>query len=361
MPSTYDSLLRLELQATGENATTWGTKTNNNLELIADAIAGSVSINMLDANVTLSALDAVTDQSRKAVITLTGTLSATRNVIVPNVSKVYGISNATTGGYTVTVKTAAGSGVAVPASTARFVYCDGTNVLALTSPVDPATNTLTANLVGNVTGNVTGNLTGNVTGNLTGAVTGAASSNVLKAGDTMTGNLVISKGDPAIVWDKSASTGQNNVLRGATAGSPRWDILLGHAGTEGGTADGSDLFITRYNNSGAAIDNPVFISRATGTVTIQNLSLGAGNSVGSSGYVRLPGGVILQWASINVPDSGNTWTFPIAFPTACVNVQATPTASLTSPVAVNSVSTTQATFDIFASESSDVYVMAIGY
>ena len=38
MPSTYDPLLRLELQATGENATTWGTKTNNNLHLFAKQV-----------------------------------------------------------------------------------------------------------------------------------------------------------------------------------------------------------------------------------------------------------------------------------------------------------------------------------
>lgn len=48
---------------------------------------------------------------------------------------------------------------------------------------------ITGNLIGDVTGNVTGDLTGNVTGNLTGNVTGAASLNVLKAGDSMTGNL----------------------------------------------------------------------------------------------------------------------------------------------------------------------------
>ena len=40
MASTYSSDLKLELMATGENAGTWGTKTNTNLELVQQAIAG---------------------------------------------------------------------------------------------------------------------------------------------------------------------------------------------------------------------------------------------------------------------------------------------------------------------------------
>ena len=40
MASTYSSDLKLELMATGENAGTWGTKTNNNLNLVQQAIGG---------------------------------------------------------------------------------------------------------------------------------------------------------------------------------------------------------------------------------------------------------------------------------------------------------------------------------
>jgi len=52
-------------------------------------------------------------------------------------------------------------------------------------------STITGNLTGDITGDVTGDLTGDVTGDLTGSVTGAASLNVLKAGDTMTGDLIL--------------------------------------------------------------------------------------------------------------------------------------------------------------------------
>jgi hypothetical protein len=362
MPSTFDPLLRLELQATGENSTSWGTKTNSNLELIAESIAGSITISMSDANRTLTVDDAPDpDEARNAVIVLTGgSLSTTRDLIIPSSSKVYGIYNNTTGGQSIVVRTAAGSGATIPNGTSRIVFCDGTNVTALTPSVNPATNALIGNLTGNVTGNVTGDLTGNVTGDLTGAVTGAASANVLKAGDTMTGDLSLSKATPVLNLNK-ASSGQNNVVRGLTGASTRWDILLGDGTAESSTATGSNFTISRYNNSGTFIDQPLSIARDTGLVTIQSLSLGASNSIGTSGYVRLPGGIIMQWATINVVDVGTTWTFPIAFPTACLNVQATPTSSLASPVGVNSISTTQAVFDIFGSDSSDTYVMAIGY
>jgi hypothetical protein len=60
---------------------------------------------------------------------LTGAMTAARNVVVPTSNKVYLIKNSTTGGFITTVKTAAGTGVEVGPGTARWVYCDGTNVV----------------------------------------------------------------------------------------------------------------------------------------------------------------------------------------------------------------------------------------
>jgi len=70
MPSTYDPLLRLELQATGENATTWGTKTNNNLDLIAAAIAGISNITVISGDTSLTTANAAADQARSAILIL---------------------------------------------------------------------------------------------------------------------------------------------------------------------------------------------------------------------------------------------------------------------------------------------------
>ena len=128
MASTFDPLLRLELQATGENINTWGEKTNNNIELLADAVAGAVSISLAGSgDYTLTTANAATDQARKCFITLTGTLTGNRNVIVPSSSKIYFIRNNTSGAFSVTFKTAGGSGAVVPQGYVLAIACDGTD------------------------------------------------------------------------------------------------------------------------------------------------------------------------------------------------------------------------------------------
>ena len=67
------------------------------------------------------------------VYTLTGALTANRNVEVPTNTKLYICENATTGGFSVTVKTNAGTGIAIPAGVKKTLYCDGTNVVEVGS------------------------------------------------------------------------------------------------------------------------------------------------------------------------------------------------------------------------------------
>jgi hypothetical protein len=129
MPSTYSSELRLEIQATGENSGTWGTKTNTNLELLEDAIAGVVSVALPDTDYTLTALDASADEARNFILHLTGALTATRNVICPTIEKPYVVFNNTTGGQSIVIKTSAGTGITVGNGKKRLVYADGTNVV----------------------------------------------------------------------------------------------------------------------------------------------------------------------------------------------------------------------------------------
>ncbi|CAB4131116.1 hypothetical protein UFOVP122_56 [uncultured Caudovirales phage] len=60
---------------------------------------------------------------------LTGALTGNRVIIVPTTIQQYWITNNTTGSYTLTVKTAAGTGPTVPQGGASILYCDGTNVV----------------------------------------------------------------------------------------------------------------------------------------------------------------------------------------------------------------------------------------
>jgi hypothetical protein len=134
MASTYSTDLKLELMATGENSGTWGTKTNTNLNLIQQAIAGYEAISIAGGVQTtaLAMTDATISNARNAVIKFTGAITGNQTVtIADGIEKVYIIENATSGAYTVEFKTVSGSGVTWSATDkgVRILYSDGTNVV----------------------------------------------------------------------------------------------------------------------------------------------------------------------------------------------------------------------------------------
>ena len=134
MPSTYSPSLRIELIGAGEQSGTWGTTTNTNLgTLLEQSIAGVQAITMLDANYTLTNYNGVSDEARKAVLVVSGTNAAARDIIAPLVAKNYIIKNNTTGGFAINIRAATGASVSIPNGVTSAVYCDGTNFnLALT-------------------------------------------------------------------------------------------------------------------------------------------------------------------------------------------------------------------------------------
>lgn len=137
MASTY-STLEVQLMATGENTATWGDVTNINLgTALGEAIAGSVDVTFASGNVTLSlAHTNAAQDARNLRLRCTGTTGgSTRNLVIPSVAgdppaafeKPYIIQNDCAD--SVVVKTAAGTGVTVPAGKTMWVYCNGTNVV----------------------------------------------------------------------------------------------------------------------------------------------------------------------------------------------------------------------------------------
>jgi len=131
MASSYSTDLKLELMVTGENSGTWGDKTNTNLNLLQQAIAGYEAIDVASADVTLTMSQAALSNARNIVLKLTGTLAANRSVNVPDgIEKTYIVVDGTTrAGFTLTFKTVSGSGVTIPAGKSVMVYSDGTNVV----------------------------------------------------------------------------------------------------------------------------------------------------------------------------------------------------------------------------------------
>ena len=133
MASTASDLLKLELQATGENPSTWGTKANTVFSRIEEAIAGYSEITLAGVNYTLDDTQYVenigtTGESHLAIIKASGTPGATRQIIVPLRTKKYLIWNATTDSSDLTVGGATGDTVTIGNGLLAEVVCDGTNV-----------------------------------------------------------------------------------------------------------------------------------------------------------------------------------------------------------------------------------------
>lgn len=143
---------------------------------------------------------------------------------------------------------------------------------------------------------------------------------VLKAGDTMTGNLGVTTASwPSVVLSKTGS-GTGCTFIGQTAGKTRWDMRLGdHVAESGGNA-GSDFSLTRYDDAGNAISGALSISRANGSVAMaQNLTVGgyitgAGCPIGWPIATRVVSNINMGLFNDSgngtigcINDAGNTW------------------------------------------------------
>ena len=114
MASTYTGL-GTELMTTGENAGTWGTTTNTNLQIMEQMLGGYTEQAISSTTTTLSVSDGSTGAVlAHRVIKFTGTLSGNSTVTIPlDVQQMYILMNGTSGTYTLTFKYVSGSGSTV--------------------------------------------------------------------------------------------------------------------------------------------------------------------------------------------------------------------------------------------------------
>ena len=137
MATAYTSILKLALPVQGELSGTWGDVVNDNItSMVEEAIAGRAVINTWTTNShTLTSADGTTSESRCAMLEFTDTgtaLTGDATVVCPTAAKIYICKN--DAGQKVTIKTSAGTGVAIADGQTMFVFCDGTNVVeAVTS------------------------------------------------------------------------------------------------------------------------------------------------------------------------------------------------------------------------------------
>ena len=146
MASSYSTDLKLELMVTGENAGTWGTKTNTNLNLLQQAIAGYQDVSIAGGAQTTALVmtDATLSNARNAVLKFSGTITGNQIVTIPDgIEKTYILYNGTTGAFTVQFKTASGTGPTFATTDKGFklVYSDGTNVTDVPLGVPGGSNT----------------------------------------------------------------------------------------------------------------------------------------------------------------------------------------------------------------------------
>lgn len=173
--ATYVNDLRLKEIATGDESGTWGTSTNTNLELIAEAFSfGTEAITTNADTHTTTIADGSTDPGRSIFLKYTGTLdSACTITLGPNtISKMWFIENATTGSQNIIISQGSGANVTIPAGHVKAVYSDGAGSGA--AIVDAFTD---LNLAGTTTVDVlsgSGNATIGGTLGVTGAVTADA-------------------------------------------------------------------------------------------------------------------------------------------------------------------------------------------
>ncbi len=129
MASTFSSDLKIELMGTGENSGTWGDKTNTNLNLVQQAIAGYQEIDVASSDVTLVMSNAAISNARNMSLKFTGTLAANRTVNMPaSIEKFFNIIDGTDhAGFTLTFKVTSQTG---------FLLCEGNHYICHSNGTD---------------------------------------------------------------------------------------------------------------------------------------------------------------------------------------------------------------------------------
>ena len=268
MSSTYSTNLRTELIGSGDQAGTWGNTTNGTLgSILEQAIAGVSggpyiggtypAVNFpTDADITLTANNGSVDQSRSMVLVITssGSLTATRNVIAPaSASKVYIIKNSTTGGQSIQIKYSTGTGVTIGNGLTAIVYGDGTNFYTAVN-----VNSITGNL------SVSGNLSVTGTTSFTGIPSGptaAAGTNTTQLATTAFATTAIQTIYPVgSIYTSTVSTDPNTLFGFGTwvaFGAGR--VMIGNgsgfsAGATGGSADA--IVVSHTHTATSTVTDP---------------------------------------------------------------------------------------------------------
>lgn len=307
MASTFSPQLRIELIGAGEQSGAWNNTTNTNLgTLIEQAISGVAAVNIgSSTSYTLEIANGASDEARSMVLEVTGTPGAAFNVICPSSSKVYIVKNSVAT-HTMTLKTSAGSGIAIPSGRTMLLYCDGTNVVNGVNEL-PTGSTVNGDVIATLTGAQT--LTNKT---LTSPKIGTA---ILDTGGNSLFNLTATgSAVNYMTVANAAAAGSPSIT--AAGGDTNVDLLLAAKGsgvvkaggvevvTLTGTQALSNKTIASPANVSATTGNAAIIA-ATGPDTNINIDLtpkGSGSVLfGGAAPALTPTGVVVPFAGTSAP------------------------------------------------------------
>lgn len=283
---------------TGTPAAPTATDGTNTTQLATTAfVQGCVGGTLSKTGLTGGTVTLTDAEVSNAVLNFSGTLTSNLIVTVPTTNRrLWAVVNSTSGAFTLTVKTVAGTGVGVAQGKRNLVYTDGTNVLDAFNDFESIAMTGTPTAPTATAGT---NTTQVATTAFVQAFDDAAKANL--ASPTFTGT-------PAA---PTAAAGTNTTQLATTA--------FVQQETPAASQTVSGLIEIATNAEVAAGTDTVRAITAAGLFSTLT------KSHSTSGYQKLPNGLIIQWGDTAVLSSSAdvTTTFPIAFPNACFSVVCT--------------------------------------
>jgi hypothetical protein len=261
--STYTPSLGLELITPGSQAGLWGNTTNNSLNLIDQAITGVTPISFASASgstYTLTDFNGAEDESRAAVLNVTGSAIGANTIVIPNKQKTYLVRNNT--GQDVTFRTPTPSATyAVGAGYSILIFCDGNNNV-FTGIASPGVGTLSVNAGGTGATTFTAGFVKS-----TGGTNALTSSATVNAATELSGVVSVANG----------GTGQTSLSPGA--------LLFGNGtGAVGTFVGGSVGQVATWNGSAWVAQTPT-----AGSVSAVNATAPLSSSGGTTPNISLSG------------------------------------------------------------------------
>jgi hypothetical protein len=263
MTSTYSSNYKLEKMETGANANTWGTRTNNNLDVLDAFGAGYLAKSVAgSANITLTTGDAdPSAESANKVIELTGALTGDIVVFVPAVEGEYIFFNNTTGSQTLTIAATGhtANGIAIAQGAYSHVYNDGSANYKMYNAVDKLGATTFKDTV-------TAGSSGQIILRTNGAVTATTFTG---DGSNLSGVEPFPSGTKQVFYQASAPTGWTQDTASALSEAVM-SVVTGSGGGTGGSTAYFSSFLATTNKSGT--DSAPVSGSVSGTVGAHTLS-----------------------------------------------------------------------------------------